>query len=144
MVKKNSLGLTIMEMIIAMAVLAILITIAFPMIPQISSGYRLRGAARELATDLQFARLLAVKENKTFQLVITNSNSYQVQTPGGGLVRKSRSFVVDYPDVTLTPMTISFDSRGNSASGTTSTITVWNSTGTRNITVGSTGSVKLG
>jgi len=145
MSKEDSSGFTMMEIIIGMAVLAILIAIASPMIPQFSSGYRLRGAARELATDLQFARLLAVKENNSFQLAIINSNSYQVQKPDGSLVAKNRSFMLDYPDVTLTPITsVTFNSRGNSTWNTISTITVSNSAGTKTITVDPTGRVKLG
>ena len=144
MSKKNSSGLTIMELILTLAILLILIALASPLLAQFSSGYKLRAAAREVATDLQFARLMAVKQNNSFQLIITNSNSYQVQTPDGSLVAKSRSFIIDYPDVTLTPMTVTFNSRGNSTSNAISTITVSNSTGTKNITVGSTGRVKLG
>jgi Tfp pilus assembly protein FimT len=138
--RKDSAGLTIMELIITLAVLGTLIALASPLINQFSSGYKLRGAAREVATDLQFARLLAVKENNAFQVVI-NSNSYQVVRVSDGLVTKSRSFIIDYPDVTLTPIAVTFNSRGNSSS---STITVSNPMGTKNITVGSTGRVKLG
>jgi Tfp pilus assembly protein FimT len=52
-----------MELVLTMSVLAILLVIAWPVIGQFSSGYRLRAAARKVAKDLQFARLLAVKEN---------------------------------------------------------------------------------
>jgi Tfp pilus assembly protein FimT len=140
MSKKNSSGLTIMELILTMAILVILIAIASPLIAQFSSGYRLRGATREVATDLQFARLLAVKENKDFQVVF-NSSSYQVVRASDGFVAKSRSFSIDYPEITLSTLAVTFNSRGNSSS---STISVSNPTGTKNISVGSTGRVKLG
>jgi Tfp pilus assembly protein FimT len=128
-----------MELIITMAILAILLGIAFPKIAQFTVGYKLRAAARELATDLQSARLLAVKENKNFQ-VVCGSNSYQVVRTSDGFVAKSRDFSVDYPDVSLNAPVITFNSRGNSSS---QTITVSNPMGTKNITVSSTGRVKL-
>lgn len=130
------------ELIVVMLVLGILLTIAYPMIGPFSSGYRLRGAARELATDLQFARLLAVKENMTFHVII-GTDSYQVvrmSTPT--VVVKSRSFSVDYPEVSLAAITVIFDSRGNSSAATV--VTVSNPTGTKNINVSTTGRVKLG
>ncbi len=138
-----------MELIIAMGIVGILLAVASPLVAQFSSGYRIRAAAREVATDLQFARLLAVKENKDFQVAF-NSSSYQVVRVSDGLVAKSRSFSIDYPEIalstlavpeiTLSAFAVPFNSRGNSSPRT---IVVSNALGTKNITVGSTGRVKL-
>ena len=128
-----------MELIITMVILATLLGIAYPKIGQFTAGYRLRAAARELATDLQFARLLAVKENKNFQ-VVCGSNSYQVVRVSDGFVAKARDFSVDYPEVSLNAPVITFNSRGNSS---TQIVAVSNLMTTKNITVGSTGRVKL-
>jgi len=132
-----------MELILTMAILVILIAIASPLIAQFSSGYRIRAAARELATDLQFARLLAVKENTNFQVVFLSSNSYQVERESDHFVAKSRNFSIDYPEVTLAGLTVRFNSRGNLVSSPGS-LMVSNPTVTKNIIVGSTGRVKLG
>ena len=139
MANKGPQGLTLMELILCMAIMAILLAVASPLIAQFSSGYKLRGAARELATDLQFARLLAVKENKDFQ-VVCDSHSYRVLRASDGFVAKARNFSVEYPDLSLNAPVVTFNSRGNSSS---QTISVSNSMGTKNITVGSTGRVKL-
>jgi len=149
MSKKDSPGLNIMELIIAMGIVGILLAVASPLVAQFSSGYRIRAAAREVATDLQFARLLAVKENKDFQVAF-NSSSYQVVRVSDGLVAKSRSFSIDYPEITLSTLAVPeitlsafavpFNSRGNSSPRT---IVVSNPMRTKNITVGSTGRVKL-
>jgi type II secretory pathway pseudopilin PulG len=128
-----------MELILALSVMAILLAIAWPAIGQFSSGYRLRTAAREVATDLQFARLLAVKENRDFQ-VICGTNSYQVVRVSDGLVAKARDFSADYPNVTLSGLVVTFNSRGNADS---QTLTVSNFADSKNITVSSTGRVKL-
>ena len=139
MAKKGPQGMTLMELILCLAILAVLLAVASPLIGQVSSGYKLRAAARELATDLQFARLLAVKENKNFQ-VVCGSNSYQVVRVSDGFVAKARNFSADYPEVSLNAPVISFNSRGNSSS---QIVAVSNLMTTKNITVGSTGRVKL-
>jgi type IV fimbrial biogenesis protein FimT len=139
MEKQRSKGLTLMELVITLAVLAILLVIATPSLDVFSSAYKLRGAAREVATDLQFARLLAVKENKDFRVDIS-PQSYQVVRVIDGSVAKSRNMNPDYPNVTLTNISIPFDSRGNS---TANTVIVTNPRGTKSVTVVSTGRVKI-
>jgi len=99
----------------------------------------LKAATREVATDLQLTRLLAVKENKTFQ-VIFDSNSYQVIRLSDGIVAKSRSFGPEYPDLNLTNVSITFDPRGISNGNT---VTVANARGTKNVSVAPTGRVMI-
>jgi len=137
--KNGSQGLTLVELILCMAILGVLLAIASPLLAQFSTGYRLRAATRELATDLQFARLLAVKENRNFQ-VICGTNSYQVVRVNDGFVAKARNFSADYPDVVLSDSVVTFNSRGNAVA---ETITVSNFASSKNISVGSTGRVKL-
>jgi Tfp pilus assembly protein FimT len=132
-------GLTLCELIIVVAVIICLIAIASPQMGRISAGYRLRGAAREVTTDLQYARLLAVKENKSFR-VDFSPQSYQVVRNSDEFVAKSRNFNSDYPEIVLTGSSVDFNSRGNSS---THTITVSNSTGSKTISVVPTGRVKL-
>jgi len=136
---RSQAGLTLFELLIVLGIIACLIAIASPHMGRFSSGYKLRGAAREVATDLQYARLIAVKENKAFQVVF-NAQSYQVVRVGDGFVAKSRSFNADYPEIQITGSAVNFNSRGNSG---THTITVSNPTGSRTISVVPTGRVKL-
>ena len=139
MKKKQSSGLTVVELMIVMAVLTICLAVAMPNITIFSSGYKLKAAAREVATDLQLTRLLAVKENKTFQ-VIFDSNSYQVIRLSDGIVAKSRSFGPEYSDLNLTNVSITFDPRGISNGNT---VTVANARGTKNVSVAPTGRVMI-
>lgn len=132
-------GFTLMEMMIGIALIGILTVVAVPNIALFSSGYKLRGAAREVATDLQYARLLAVKENRDIR-VDFSTNSYQVVRVSGGTVVKSRSFSSDYSNVTLTNVSITFYSRGNSSANT---VTVSIPGRTKNVTVAFTGRVKM-
>ena len=139
MKRKHSPGFTLIELVLVLAIAAICFAIAMPDIVTFSSAYKLRAAAREVATDLQLTRLLAVKENKTFQ-VIFGSNSYQVIRLSDGIVAKSRSFGPDYPDLNLTNVSITFDARGSSNGNT---VTVANTKGTKNVSVAPTGRVVI-
>ena len=139
MIRKHSPGLTLVELLIVMAIVSICLAVAMPDIATFSSGYKLKAATREVATDLQLARLLAVKENKTFQVIFA-SNSYQVIRLSDGIVAKSRSFSPEYPDINLTNAAITFDARGLSNG---STVTVANTNGTKNVSVAPTGRVAI-
>jgi len=140
-------GLTLIEMMIVIALMGILLALAAPNIGLFTSGYKLRGAAREAATDLQYARLLAIKENRDFRVTF-DSNSYQVVRVSDGKVVKTRSFSTDYSDINLTNVFITFDSRGTfdplkNSGANTATLTVSNPRGMKNVTVGRTGRVKI-
>jgi len=139
MKRNHSSGFAVSELIIVLAVVTTCLAIAKPDITTMASGYILKAAAREVATDLQLTQLLAVKENKTFQVVF-DSNSYQVIRLSDGTVTKSRSFTPEYPGLNLTNVSITFDSRGIS-DGTT--VTVANGSGMKNVSVASTGRVMI-
>ena len=137
--KQHPPGFSLVEMLVVIALMGVLLVIAIPNIVQFSSGFKLGGAAREVATDLQYARLLAVKENRDIR-VDFSTNSYQVVRVSGGTVVKSRSFSTDYSNVTLTNVSITFYSRGNSNANT---VTVSIPGRTKNVTVAPTGRVKV-
>ncbi|MDO8957070.1 MAG: GspH/FimT family pseudopilin [Deltaproteobacteria bacterium] len=135
-------GFTLMEMMIGIVLIGILTIVAVPNIERFSSGYKLRGAAREVATDLQYAKMMAIKENQSFQ-VFFGTQSYQVKrgTGGGAVTVKSRSLAMDYPNVTIdATANPTFSSRGL-CNGATINLNLGASTKT--ITVAFTGRIKL-
>ena len=81
---KESKGFTLLEVIIVVAVIGIMAAIAVPSISRWLPNYRLKGAARNLYSNMQKAKGAAVKTNTT---VTTNFTS-GVGTPceGGGYV----------------------------------------------------------
>ncbi len=136
---RNIPGFTVLEIMITVAVFAILIVVAVPNMALLSNAYQLRGAAREVASDLQFARLLAVKENRSIRVAFA-SNSYQILRVSDGSVVKSRNVANDYPGLTLTNLSVDFYSRGDSNGNT---IIVTNPRGAKNITVNYTGRILI-
>jgi len=136
---KHSPGLALSELLIVLAVIMTCFVVAKPDLLNLASRYTLKAAARDLATDLQDIRLLAVKEQKTFQ-VIFDSNSYQVIQLNDGIVAKSRSFAPEYSGLNLTNASITFDSRGASNGNS---VTLANGSGTTKVFVAPTGKVTI-
>lgn len=56
-------GLTILELVVSMAVAAVLAALALPSFAEFIDDQRLRGVATELMSDLHFARGEAIKRN---------------------------------------------------------------------------------
>ena len=56
-------GFTLIELMIAIAMIAILSGIAIPSLSNLAPNYRLKAAARELYSDMQNARIEAIKTN---------------------------------------------------------------------------------
>jgi type IV fimbrial biogenesis protein FimT len=75
---KNS-GFTIMELMTTIGIIAILAAIAIPSMISWRSGTKLQGAVENLRGDLQWAKLMAVKENELITvLFLPGGTSYEV------------------------------------------------------------------
>ncbi|MFQ5842716.1 MAG: GspH/FimT family pseudopilin [Thermodesulfobacteriota bacterium] len=72
-------GLTIIELVVVMGILGIMVLIAIPNIGRWLPRYRLRSAARDVASNMQLARLGAIKDNREWALLFdVNGQSYQI------------------------------------------------------------------
>lgn len=67
-----SRGLTVMELLIATAILVLLTGISVPFVSSAVEAYRLRGAAWQLAGDLRLARQRAVSTQQRYRLCFTD------------------------------------------------------------------------
>jgi type IV fimbrial biogenesis protein FimT len=70
-------GFTLTELIIVVAIAAILMTIAVPSFRTMSRNMTVRGAADELVANIQFARSEALRINQTVSLSF-NGNAWQI------------------------------------------------------------------
>lgn len=83
---KNNKGFTIVELMTIIAVLGIIGSIAIPAFRDYIPRMRLRRARDEVLATLRFARIKALSERQTYQVIFERAtNSYRVE-PGGNSV----------------------------------------------------------
>jgi prepilin-type N-terminal cleavage/methylation domain-containing protein len=131
-------GFSLAEILVAVTIFAILAAIAVPQFIAFQPMSRLNGAARQIYSELMWARSKAVNENSSYVVTFT-SQTMQIS----GATNKTVNIEADYPGVTLSSSasTITFTSRGTANVGPTITLT--NSGGTKTVTVRITGSVNI-
>ena len=75
-------GFTLIELMVVLAVAAVLLSTAMPSFLESTARSRLEGAVNELAVDLQYARSEAVRERATIVLqVAPDGVSYAIRSP---------------------------------------------------------------
>lgn len=70
-VRKSSRGFSVVELMVVIAVIGILAAVAVPNFAEWAANNRLKAAARTLYTNIQKARLFAIKENRPVCLAFT-------------------------------------------------------------------------
>lgn len=84
---KREQGFTLIEMMITVVILSILLGIAIPGFSRWLPNYRLRGATRDLYSNLQFAKSGAIKERAEWAVrFVSGTNSYEVWSSGNNRV----------------------------------------------------------
>ncbi|MFQ5918122.1 MAG: GspH/FimT family pseudopilin [Candidatus Binatia bacterium] len=120
---------TIIELIVVLTVAIIVMGIALPSLLSWLPTYRLSAGARQVASDLQLARMKAISQNAKFRLNFISTTQYQFEkdlVADGG--------PISLPDgITATTLgaTSEFQARGTANTGVgNSTITLTNDGGT--------------
>ena len=73
-------GFTFVELMVVVAVAAILLAISVPSFQSLINAKRVEGIAAELGTDIQFARSEAVSKNAVSRIVFTSPTQYSIHT----------------------------------------------------------------
>jgi type IV fimbrial biogenesis protein FimT len=110
--RKNS-GFTITELMVTIAVIAILASVAIPNFLAWLPNYRLRSGAEEIQSTLQFARLTAIKRNATATVTFDIANETYRASVGGQAIRGGRMPAgIDINSASFGGTSVQFDSRG--------------------------------
>ena len=136
---KDRRGFSLIELIVVIVVFGILAGMAVPQFIAFRPKNRLNGAARQIYSELMWARSKAVNENSAYVVTFPTNQTMQI----AGSTTKTVNIQTEYSDVTLTSSasTITFSSRGTT--DVTPTITLTNSGGTKTVTVRITGTASI-
>jgi len=144
-------GFTLIEVIIVTVLFAIMAAVAIPTFMSMLPGMRLNGAARMVMGDLMAARMKAVKDNNRYQVIFNNPSAGQYQifddddndgNVDTGEAITTRNIQTEYYDVTLSSTANPiFLPRGTATNFPS--ITLQNSSGSKQITVTIAGRVKI-
>jgi type II secretory pathway pseudopilin PulG len=133
-------------MVVVAGVVSLMMLIAVPNYVAIQPGLRLNGAAREVMARLMWARSKAVEQNTRYKVTFPTDETVEIFNDETGALIDTVNIQTNYPGVTFSqsgddPI---FNARGTTNNGTGSTtITLTNSSGSREVTVSMTGNVRI-
>jgi len=134
----KSRGASLLDVLIAAAIMLVLLAIGVPNMARLRSPYALSGATRQIAADLQAARQRAIARNVRYRVNFDPAHaSYTIEREQAG------NWVADSAPQplptgatlgTITPNNPIFDTRGMLAAQVSVPVSVYGS-GTRTVTV---------
>ncbi len=118
--KPSARGFTVIELLSVIGIMLVIMAIATPSFYYWLPTYRLSAGARQVAADLQLARMKAISQNTSYRLRFTANNNYQIWKNDGGWIQEPNTGTFELPDgITVTngtPFNTSdFQSRGTAS-----------------------------
>jgi prepilin-type N-terminal cleavage/methylation domain-containing protein len=112
---KRQHGFTLLELMITIVILCILLGLAIPGFSSWLPKYRLRGAARDIYSNFQYAKMTAVKDRAGCGVLFDVTNGlYRVVSAGPNRTFESTASAVGGDDVVL--RTVNFSEYGSGLS----------------------------
>ena len=128
MFRTNQAGFTLIELMIAVAILTITVSLAIPEYLRWHAQSQLRQATSEIATQLTMARMAGMNRNRSVDVTVQKSGGAvhisAVSPSSGVVVIKDMSFPTRVTSVIGSPVMVSFTSMGVRTSGGTGTQTI--------------------
>ena len=97
--KKTPKGFTLIELMVTIAVLAIIVTIAMPSFTEMMERQRLKNAVETFYSDLLFAKSEALKQST--DVTVSNVGNCLVATVNAGSETIAKACVANFPGVAL-------------------------------------------
>ncbi len=91
-------GFTLIEMLIVVSVLGVITAIALPKFWQYRRGWTLESGGQQIVSDLQRARIQAIKRNQTVFLTKSDSTGYSIRFLGNRTLPEGTTFGMGTPD----------------------------------------------
>lgn len=123
--RSDDRGFSLIELLAALALFAILMGLAMPGFSTMMSNWRLRGSAETMAAGLQAARTEAIRRNAPVSFTLGTDNRWTIALASGAAVEAGGGADVGTPaTVKITPnsgtapVTVTFNNRGALVGGT--------------------------
>jgi Tfp pilus assembly protein FimT len=137
---RRATGISAIEIMVVIGIMGTMMAIAAPRFSSLMGAMRISSASRQIATDLQLARMRAIAQHTAYTVTFTSSYAY---TLGTGAT-DARDFSQLYPGTSFvggTPANMTFTSVGTLASA--ATLTLSNNYRSQQIQVSTLGKVTL-
>ena len=144
-------GFTLIELMIVIAIMAILAGFSVPAYQEYQARSRLKGAAQQLHSDLMAARMQAVSENNRITLNIDSNHGYTIfrdidkngnKSSTNNVILVVKDLYPTYFDVTMTTAAGTVVAFYPNGTASTVTLNFTAATGSKAITVSGAGRVK--
>jgi type IV fimbrial biogenesis protein FimT len=116
-------GYSLVEVVVAMVLLALMASMAVPSFAGTLGLSRGRSAAAQVSSDIAFTRMLAIRSGQGASIVFSGTAGYTILegSGAGAVARKFVDLSVDHPGLQVvqvsTGQSVVFDSRGMAVAG---------------------------